>query len=116
MKLVFYEVGNGENFYKTLEEIKENGKVKRTYWDNDYLVSIYNMPDGSSVEYWENTGLGIPCSLKFKTAIETQLDDLKQKDFMLEMNDHWSSDDYELSRKYHAEIKRLEALIEKVGC
>ena len=29
-------------------------------------------------------------------------------DFMLEMNDHWSSNDYALSKKYHGLIHDLE--------
>ena len=31
------------------------------------------------------------------------------KDFMLEMNDHWSSSDYEKSKEYAAKIRSLEA-------
>ena len=30
-------------------------------------------------------------------------------DFMLEMNDHWSSNDYAKSREYAAKIRTLEA-------
>lgn len=30
-------------------------------------------------------------------------------DFMLEMNDHWSSSDYAKSRYYAAEMRKLEA-------
>ena len=41
------------------------------------------------------------------SELETELEKVSKAEFMLQMNDHWSSDDYILDRKYNQYIDLL---------
>lgn len=43
-----------------------------------------------------------------KTIIEKKIKEIKYQQFILQMKDYWSGDDYEQDRKWSREIKELE--------
>ena len=45
--------------------------------------------------------------------LKQELEKLKEKQFMLQMCDHWSAEDYRYSNYLHDEIKRLKIKIEE---
>ena len=45
--------------------------------------------------------------------LKAELDDLANKDFMLEMIDKWDESHYKLSDKYHSEINKKIKELEK---
>lgn len=49
-----------------------------------------------------------------KTMIEKKIKEIKYQQFILQMKDHWSGDDYEQDRKWSREIKELEKELEDI--
>lgn len=49
-----------------------------------------------------------------KEFIINQIKTIKYKQFILQMKDHWSGDDYEQDRKWSREIKELEKQLKEV--
>ena len=45
--------------------------------------------------------------------LRKELEHLKEKQFMLNMCDHWSKDDYEYSDKLHKRILEIESELKK---
>ena len=48
-----------------------------------------------------------------KEEMKDKLEDLKAQRFMLAMNDHWSTDDYEKDRELTKQIKELREQLEQ---
>lgn len=49
---------------------------------------------------------------KSKKELEKELEELEQKEFMLQMVDHWSSEDY----RYHDELcEKIRKIKQKIG-
>jgi len=46
--------------------------------------------------------------------LKKQIEDKENDIFYLEMIDHWDREDYELSEKYHQELKVLRARLTKL--
>lgn len=49
-----------------------------------------------------------------KTIIEKKIKEIKYQQFILQMKDYWSRDDYEQDRKWSREIKELEKQLKEV--
>lgn len=50
--------------------------------------------------------------MKTIEELKKELKELKEKEFMLQMCDHWSSDDYKYDRELNEKIRKLEKEIE----
>ena len=50
--------------------------------------------------------------MKTIEELKKELEELKEKKFMLQMCDHWSSDDYKYDRELTEKIRKLEKEIE----
>lgn len=48
-----------------------------------------------------------------KQEIKEALEKVERQNFFHEMKDHWEWKDYEISRKYHEEIRKLEKMFEE---
>lgn len=49
-----------------------------------------------------------------KESIEKQIKTIKYQQFILQMKDHWSSEDFDQDRKWTREIKELEKQLKEV--
>ena len=63
-KLYFCSGSDNEHFWEVLKNVRTNGKSIDGRWSGDYLVTIYEMPDGQKIEYYDNMEYGIPHSLE----------------------------------------------------
>ena len=48
------------------------------------------------------------------SELKKKLEELKHKEFMLQMIDHWSAEDYRDDRELHEEIMKVKKEIEEV--
>ena len=48
-----------------------------------------------------------------RQEIEKKIEDIKNREFYLQMKDRWDWKDYEISRKHREEIRELEKELEK---
>lgn len=48
------------------------------------------------------------------SELKKKLEELKHKEFMLQMIDHWSAEDYRYDRELHEEIMKVKKEIEEV--
>ena len=49
-----------------------------------------------------------------KIVIEEKIKEIKYQQFILQMKDYWSGDDYEQDRKWAREIKELEKQLKEI--
>lgn len=48
------------------------------------------------------------------SELKKKLEELKHKEFMLQMIDHWSAEDYRYDRELHEKIMKVKKEIEEV--
>ncbi len=47
--------------------------------------------------------------------LKKKLEELQNREFMLQMKDYWARDDYDLDRKLRAEIREIENKIKEMA-
>lgn len=47
-----------------------------------------------------------------REEIEQKIEEVKNRQFMLQMKDHWSDDDYDTDRMYSCQLRQLKEMLD----